>query len=110
MEMSGNKKRILVVFALIIIGASFSLGAAFGYNKKAGVEEILGITNQNEPIAETVDFGPFWTVWRTVESDYALPENIDRQEMVWSASNGLLQSLDDPHTVFFPPEEKKMRS
>ena len=114
MEMSGNqpaqagKKRILVVFALIIVGASFSLGAAFGYNKKAGVEEILGITNQNEPITETVDFGPFWTVWRTVESDYALPENIDRQEMVWSSINGLLQSLDDPYTVFFPPEEKKM--
>ena len=28
--------------------------------------------------------------------------------MVWGAINGLLDSLDDPYTVFFPPEEKKI--
>ena len=108
MEMSKRKKLVLIVSALLIIGASFSIGTAFGYFNSKQVGGILGIKNQDEPIAETIDFSPFWTVWSTVEEKYALPENINRQKMVWNAINGLLKSLDDPYTVFFPPEEKKM--
>ncbi len=108
MEMSKRKKLVLIVAALLIIGASFSIGTAFGYFNSKQVGGILGIKNQDEPIAETIDFSPFWTVWSTVEEKYALPENINRQKMVWNAINGLLKSLDDPYTVFFPPEEKKM--
>ena len=108
MEMSGSKKKFLVIFALVLIASSFSLGAAFGYYQKNGIEEVLGISNQQEPITETVDFSTFWAVWRKVEEEYAITENINRQEMVWGAINGMLGSLDDPYTVFFPPEEKKM--
>jgi len=108
METSGSKKLVYVVVALIIIGASFSLGAVFGYNQSPRIGELLGISNQSDVIAEKVDFSPFWQVWRLVEDKYAIPENIKRQEMVWGAINGLLDSLDDPYTVFFPPEEKKI--
>ena len=108
MEIQRKKKAILVISAFIIIGASFSLGVAIGYNQHTELEKVLGVSNQSDAIGEKVDFGPFWTVWRTVENQYALPENIKRQEMVWGAISGLLKSLNDPYTVFFPPEEKKM--
>lgn len=108
MEMSGKRKLFFIVASLLIIGASFTLGAAFGYSRRPEVEKIFGVINKTEPITETVDFSPFWKVWRLVDEKYGLPEDIDRQEMVWGAINGLLKPLDDPYTVFFPPVEKEL--
>ncbi len=108
MEISGKKKVFFIIAAFLAIGAAFALGAFFGYSQRPEVEKILGILNKEEPLSQTVDFAPFWKAWRLVEEKYAAPEEIHRQEMVWGAIQGLLKSLDDPYTVFFPPEEKKL--
>lgn len=108
MEMSGKKKIIFIISALIIISVTFVFGATFGYNQRPEIERVLGVANKSEPIGETVDFSPFWKVWRVVGEKYGLPEEIDRQKMVWGAINGLLTPLNDPYTVFFPPAEKEI--
>ncbi|KKT61734.1 MAG: Carboxy-terminal-processing protease [Candidatus Giovannonibacteria bacterium GW2011_GWB1_45_9b] len=108
MEISGRRKIYFILSALIVISASFALGAAFGYNQRPEIERVLGVINKSEPIPDTIDFSPFWKVWRIVGEKYGLPEEIDRQKMVWGAINGLLSSLDDPYTVFFPPAEKEL--
>ncbi|HBT81224.1 hypothetical protein A2757_01995 [Candidatus Giovannonibacteria bacterium RIFCSPHIGHO2_01_FULL_48_47] len=109
MEISGKKKVFFIIAAFLAIGAAFAGGAFFGYSQRPEVEKILGILNKEEPaVGQTVDFSPFWKAWRLVEEKYAAPEEIRRQEMVWGAIQGLLKSLDDPYTVFFPPEEKKL--
>ena len=111
MEMSGRKKIYFILTALIIIGASFAVGAAFGYNQRPEIERVFGVANKSTPAGEEIDFSPFWKVWRVVGEKYGLPEEIDqkmRQKMVWGAINGLLTPLDDPYTVFFPPAEKEL--
>lgn len=108
MEISGKKKVFFIIAAFLAIGAAFAVGAFFGYSQRPEVEKILGILNKEEPLSQSVDFAPFWKAWRLVEEKYAAPEEIHRQEMVWGAIQGLLKSLDDPYTVFFPPEEKKL--
>src|SRR3989344_9179884 len=108
MEISGRRKIYFILSALIVISASFALGAAFGYNQRPEIERVLGVINTSEPIPDTIDFSPFWKGWRIVGEKYGLPEEIDLQKMVWGAINGLLSSLDDPYTVFFTPAEKEL--
>lgn len=108
MEKDKKRKVFFIIASLLLSAAAFVTGALFGYSQRPEVEKIFGILNPEEPMVETVDFSPFWKAWRIVEEKYAAPEEVKRQEMVWGAIGGLLKSLDDPYTVFFPPEEKKL--
>ena len=84
------------------------MGTLFGYSQRPEMEKILTIFNKETEKPSAVDFEPFWKAWRIVEEKYAAPDGIDPQNMVWGAIQGALGSLEDPYTVFFPPEEKKL--
>jgi carboxyl-terminal processing protease len=107
MEKQKSKKIFFIMAAAVIIVATFLLGAIFGYNQRPEVERVLSIFNKETEKPPEVDLSPFWKAWRIIEEKYAAPDGIDRQKMLWGAIQGALSSLDDPYTVFFPPEEKK---
>ena len=44
----------------------------------------------------------------TVESKYVSRSALDRQKMVWGAIEGMVKSLGDPYSVFFPPKEAEL--
>ncbi len=71
-----------------------------GYESVAN-KEAVEITNQEE-----IDFDIFWDVWKLVEEKYTL-EPLDYQEMIYGAVSGMVNSLDDPYTVFFDPEASR---
>ena len=102
-----RRKFFFIIVAIFIVGAAFLLGAAVGYNERPEVEKIVGILNKDAPPPQEIDFSPFWKTWTLVEEKYAAPDGIDRQKLLWGAIEGTVRSLDDPYTVFFPPEEKK---
>ncbi|MEK7630916.1 MAG: S41 family peptidase [Patescibacteria group bacterium] len=107
----GNERRFFVfVTALVIVTSSFGIGAWFGFNERASIERVLGVVNQlpsgdlTEKLKE-VDFEPFWKAWEAVERKHITDNPIDRQAMVWGAIQGMVGSLGDPYTVFFPPKD-----
>ncbi|OGZ32139.1 MAG: hypothetical protein A3H02_03180 [Candidatus Niyogibacteria bacterium RIFCSPLOWO2_12_FULL_41_13] len=105
---SKNKKIALIVAAFLIIGLSFGLGVYFGYKQRPAIEKVGNMVGKEKPTALIqVDFNPFWQTWALLEEKYVFPEKIDRQKMIWGAIKGLTQSLGDPYTEFFPPEEKE---
>ena len=57
--------------------------------------------------SEIVDLDLFWTVWSRIEGRYVKAEEIEEQEMVYGAIRGLVNSLDDPYSLFMTPEETK---
>lgn len=61
----------------------------------------------DKKIEERADFGIFWEAWKTIEEKYALGP-LDYQKMVYGAISGMVNSLDDPYTVFLSPEDNKM--
>ncbi len=73
----------------------------------AAQRELLNTTD-GEP--EKVDFAPFWKAWSIVNNDF-VPTGTStvasNQERVWGAIEGMVGSLGDPYTVFFPPVESK---
>ena len=99
-----------VVVVGVSLGGAFLAGTYFGYEAKPAVEKIVGLQNKETLKDEEVDFGPFWEAWHLIDEKYVNGTSTTaekNQERVWGAIAGMVRSLDDPYTVFFPPEEKK---
>ena len=99
-----KKRKLILLFFVIAILASFALGFWFGENRKP--RPIEGVINQEEGKPEGVDFSLFWDAWRVLQEKYLEP--LQPQEMLYGAISGMVKSLGDPYTVFFPPQETKM--
>ncbi|RMD50420.1 S41 family peptidase [Candidatus Parcubacteria bacterium] len=50
-----------------------------------------------------LDFDLFWNVWDLTKQLYY--RDVDEQAMFYGAVSGIVESLDDPYSVFFTPEE-----
>ena len=108
MEIKPQKKALFILVSVIVIAASFVFGAFFGYSNRPGIEKIAGLSNKEAGKTADVDFAPFWKAWGIIQEKYVASDKIDQQKMVWGAIQGALNSLGDPYTMFFPPEEKKL--
>lgn len=124
-----------IIFLFLLIAVSFSAGFAANdflgsYLDKIHIKGLKNISeesgakiedknnlgafwsaildNKNDKkIEEKVDFGIFWETWKLVEDKYKL-EPLDYQKMVYGAISGMVNSLNDPYTVFLSPEDNKM--
>ncbi|MBU2109491.1 S41 family peptidase [Patescibacteria group bacterium] len=102
------KKIIYVVVAIALLAGVFAGGAFFGYFQRPAVEKVAGLFNKETPMPANVDFSPFWVAWNEINSKYVSKDNLDDQKRIWGAVQGMVESLGDPYTVFFPPQESKM--
>ncbi|MEW5805712.1 MAG: S41 family peptidase [Patescibacteria group bacterium] len=107
----------------LVLGAVlfFALGAGFVLYRfnylpsaensgQVDIKQVLvkGIVNPEAPKdLETADFSIFWDAWAAVQEHYLNRGKLDYQKMVYGAVKGMLNSLDDPYTVFFEPKEKQ---
>ena len=53
-----------------------------------------------------VNFSLLWETWERLEQKY--PKPLDYQKMIYGAAAGIVDSLEDPYTVFFTPEESEI--
>ena len=49
----------------------------------------------------------FWQVWDVVSKNYVDRDKVDKNKMVLGAIKGMVNSYDDPATVYLDPEETK---
>jgi len=61
-------------------------------------------------IPSDVDLGLMWNVWGILNKDYLHNEALDSKTMIYGAVRGMVESLDDPYTVFMDPEETEQFS
>lgn len=99
------EKKIIIVLGLIILaGGSFMSGQYYhrgvGANQPSLKIETISINEK--------DFAPFWKVWNTLEEKYVGATTTSNQDKIYGAMQGLVDSLGDPYTVYFPPEEAEM--
>ncbi len=110
--MFGDLKKVIgISLGVIIITGISSFGAySFGYEK--GFNEtkkivIEGLDNAATPENKKIDFSTFWQVWDALKSNHINGKTVKDQDLVYGAIKGLTNALDDPHTVFFTPDEAK---
>jgi len=97
---------VLVVVIIALVAGAFYFGYQQGMKNPQTVI-IRGVANLEEGKIEAVDFGLFWDAWRVIKDKYVESEKIDNQDFVYGAISGLLGSLKDPNSVFFPPSDAK---
>lgn len=56
---------------------------------------------------EEVDPSILWSVWRLLLTHYIHPEDLKVESMLYGAVSGMVQSIDDPYSMFMTPSENK---
>ncbi len=103
-------KRTQAVRIILLILISLLVGYYFGVNKvnfdwKHYTPQI-SIVNKEPPTGiAIVDFSQFWTVWRRIQTGYYDKTKIDSQKMLDGAISGMIGSLNDPYTLYLPPQQ-----
>ena len=91
------KKIIYGVVAIAIIGAVLTLGIWIGVEKIA----------YNVPQPGALDFSLFWDAYTKLQQNFIDPSKIDNQKVLYGAIKGMTNSLGDPYTDFFNPDQAK---
>lgn len=96
--MDNLSKLLSTVFlAVIIIIIAFGVGFWYGQSK---------VVCQVCP-PEDLDFSLFWETWKTLQDKYVDKTAIDVKGLIYGAISGMVDSLNDPYTVFLEPEDAK---
>lgn len=102
-----------VYFAIVLIITFFGLGFFSGQvwhikSQFTHAEDGRGtqlIVTQDYPgiDQEQIDFNQFWTVWSRIKQKY-VGQPVKDKDLFYGSIQGLVMSLEDPHSVFLPPQ------
>lgn len=99
-------RNFILILTLIIL--SYGSGYTFGSKSKAvTVVKSETIKQTDKSIEKGLDFTLFWDVWDRLNNYYIDKSAINAQKMIYGAISGMVQSLDDPYTVFLNPLQNK---
>lgn len=95
---------------IFIIFISFFLGYYFGVTKislewKSYKPQLSIINKEPPPNISSADFSLLWNVMQKIEGSYYDKKAINAQKLLYGAVTGMVESLDDPYTVFLPPNQ-----
>ena len=102
-----NKYYLVLFFSAIFIVLAFYGGTVYQKSTEPSINKISNLDNKENPLGTTADFEAFWKVWNLIDEKSPDASTIDNQKRVYGAIQGLMSSLNDPYSVFFPPEEAK---
>lgn len=100
--MKSQRTIITAVLVLIALFGGIYIGA--NGNPVSGQSLTAGQTIPDD-IASEADFTSFWEAWRLIDERHPNGTDVDTQTKVWAATAGLVDSLDDPYSVFLPPDD-----
>lgn len=106
-----EKKSHHLLICVFVAVVSFILGwqaVSFGYLGGASVDiDRENIIGEEDSIADEIDIDLFWTVWDQLDDYYFDEEKLDEETLIYGSIKGLVDSLEDPYTVFMTPEESE---
>jgi carboxyl-terminal processing protease len=105
------KRKILLgtsvfVLALGLLGGVYVAGYTIG-TKHPEIVTVRGVENIDANGVANIDFGTFWQAWEVINNSYLKNENVSNEKKLQGAIKGLVDSLGDPYTEYFPPEDNK---
>jgi len=100
--------RINKLQLILVIAISLLIGYAAGVNRVnldwKNYKPQFSIVNKEPPTnLGTIDLSMFWNVWDRVNTLYYDKKALDPQKMLNGAISGLVQSLNDPYSMYLPP-------
>lgn len=96
---------------LLIILISALVGYFFGTNNvRVSLKKYIPVTSISSkapPPGQDLDMALFYQILDRVNKDYYDKSKIDTKKILEGAINGMLFSLKDPYTAFFPPKRNE---
>lgn len=103
MNQTFDKKIVAIVVLVVVAGASYYLGA------RTRPEMHFSAPPTESFVVSDKDFAPFWKVWGLLDQKFVgSATSTTKDNRIYGAMKGLVDSMGDPYTVFFPPEEAKV--
>ncbi len=104
-----KNKIVWSIGAILAILFSFVVGFYVG-NNHSGNYSVSSSENGNPKLSNSsnVDLTQFWQVWNILNTDYVQTHastTDSTSQRVYGAIEGMVASLGDPYTVFFPPSD-----
>jgi carboxyl-terminal processing protease len=101
-----NNRINLFFFGLIIASLFFVLGF-LGYSKidSSQFQKVNQSYLRDSP--DNFDLSFFWETYNLIRKNFVEAEKIENKKLLEGAISGMVESLQDPYTVFFTPEETK---
>lgn len=100
-----------VVAIILLIVTAFFAGFFVGGNKDRDINASVPISNDGSLAPAVIDFSPLWKAWNTINEKFVpatTTDPITDEEKLYGTIHGLTGSLNDPYTVFFPPEDAEI--
>ncbi len=112
MNISKQDAKKIVAYVLSVIGAFAAITFAFYFGYQKGTEHpkkvvIENVANPDRPGELITDFGVFWEAWDLVKKGHLKGGEVSDHDLLYGSISGLVNSFDDPHSVFLPPEDSK---
>lgn len=100
---------ILLAGLVVVFALGFMIGTALDVSKEVftdtgevNIERVVNLYSKTR--SSEVDFNQFWDVWDRVKQKY-VGQPVDDVQLFYGAIAGMVRGLDDPHSVYFPPQE-----
>lgn len=101
---NNNSKGVKTFGILMLTVFTFCFGVIFGrYIAPSGTELISAFTSAKGKI----DISLFWQVWDILDDKYVQKDVVSEEDRVYGAVKGLVNSYNDPATIFLTPDETK---
>lgn len=105
--------RILTIFfGIFFVCVVFYVGYQIGSQNSIARDAVKEIPVTDAILAniesdDRVDFKLFWRVWDLLRDRYVDRDDLDAQQMLYGAINGMLMASGDPYTSFLDPEQNR---
>lgn len=94
----------VIIFAVgIFVGINHKLGQAL-YNDDGEVQISSVMDLYSKTRSEAVDFDQYWEIWDKLKKNH-IDQDISDVDLFYASLEGLVAGLDDPYSVYFPPEK-----
>lgn len=101
------RKISYVVIPILLLGVFFIVGLYIGFQNSPSSKKVTSVFNKESSVVAETDFASFWKVWNLIDEKHPAADSVSDLDRVYGAIGGLVDSLDDPYSVFFSPEEAK---
>lgn len=97
--------KIIIIAVLLIASTFFGFYVGQQEGERKAVNQFFS-QGAGEDVSN-LDFTLFWETWQTLKEKFIDKTKFDNQKMLYGAISGVVNSLEDPYTVFMNPEESK---
>ncbi len=101
---SASPLQYIIFFIITFAFGWFAAGLNTEHSVEAQKEDVEAYVFE---LKEEVDLDLYWTVWEELTKKYYEQDLLDESSMVYGSIKGLVDSLNDPYTVFMTPQESE---